>query len=131
MLAACITLMDAAGIAHDDLATVFFSGAFGTYIDKENAVTIGLIPEVPLKRVRNLGNGAVTGANQALVSRERRNALDRIARTITYIELNADPGFMDRYTQSCFLPHTDLSLFPTVQRVLKECRLRRGAQWQG
>jgi uncharacterized 2Fe-2S/4Fe-4S cluster protein (DUF4445 family) len=131
VLAACITLMDAAGIAHDDLATVFFSGAFGTYIDKENAVTIGLIPEVPLKRVRNLGNGAVTGANQALVSRERRNALDRIARTITYIELNADPGFMDRYTQSCFLPHTDLSLFPTVQRVLEECRLRRGAQWQG
>ncbi|HDR73667.1 MAG TPA: DUF4445 domain-containing protein [Methanoculleus sp.] len=126
ILGACMTLMDAAGITREDLAGIYFSGAFGNYLNKENAIAVGLIPEVPLDAVKNIGNGAITGANLALISRDRRRNLDRIAQQITYIELNAEPSFMDQYTSSCFLPHTDLSLFPGVQRVLDECRIRYG-----
>jgi uncharacterized 2Fe-2S/4Fe-4S cluster protein (DUF4445 family) len=123
--AACITLMKAAGVTHDDIATIYFSGAFGNYINKTNAITIGLIPEISIGRIKNIGNGAVTGANIALIDRKKRKMLDDIATKIAYIELNAEPAFMDEYTSSTFLPHTDLSLFPRVQKMLDECRLRR------
>ena len=125
--AACTTLMNAAGINRDEITGIYFSGAFGNYLSKENAITIGLIPEVPLPRIHNIGNGAITGANIALINRKKRKILDEIAQKITYIELNAEPSFMDQYTSSCFLPHTDLSLFPEVQKMLDECRIRRGS----
>ena len=125
--AACTTLMNAAGITRDDINGIYFSGAFGNYLSKENAITTGLIPEVPIPLIHNIGNGAITGANIALINRKKRKILDDIAQRITYIELNAEPSFMDQYTSSCFLPHTDLSLFPEVQKMLDECRIRRGS----
>ncbi|BBL67730.1 ASKHA domain-containing protein [Methanoculleus chikugoensis] len=129
--AACMTLLDAAGLAPGDISRVCFSGAFGNYLNKENAVTIGLIPEIPPECIENIGNGAITGANIALVDRRRRKELDGLARRITYIELNADPSFMDRYTSSCFLPHTDIALFPHVQQTLEACRAKQGVRsWQ-
>ncbi|MDK2889403.1 MAG: hypothetical protein PWR21_34 [Methanoculleus sp.] len=128
---ACMTLLDAAGLAPGDISRICFSGAFGNYLNKESAVTVGLIPETPLERVENIGNGAITGANIALVNRRRRKELDELAQRITYIELNADPSFMDRYTSSCFLPHTDFTLFPHVQQMLEACRARQGVRsWQ-
>ena len=128
---ACMTLLDAAGLMPGDIGRVCFAGAFGNYLNKENAITIGLIPEISLERVENIGNGAITGANIALLDRKRRKELDAIARKITYIELNAEPSFMDRYTSSCFLPHTDFTLFPHVQQTLEACRARQGVRsWQ-
>jgi uncharacterized 2Fe-2S/4Fe-4S cluster protein (DUF4445 family) len=125
ILAACITLMKQAGITRQEIATIYFSGAFGNYINKENAIIIGLIPEVPIDRIQTIGNGAIEGANIALINRKKRKVLDDIARGIAYIELNAEPAFMDEYTGSAFLPHTDLSLFPMVEKMLDECRIRR------
>lgn len=125
ILAACITLMKQAGITRQEIARIYFSGAFGNYINKENAIIIGLIPEVPIDRIHTIGNGAIEGANIALINRKKRKVLDDIARGIAYIELNAEPAFMDEYTGSAFLPHTDLSLFPMVEKMLDECRIRR------
>jgi uncharacterized 2Fe-2S/4Fe-4S cluster protein (DUF4445 family) len=125
ILAACITLMKQAGITRSGIDRIYFSGAFGNYISKENAITIGLIPEVPLERIRTIGNGAIEGANIALINRKKRKVLDEIAKNIAYIELNAEPAFMDEYTGSAFLPHTDLSLFPMVEKMLDQCRIRR------
>jgi uncharacterized 2Fe-2S/4Fe-4S cluster protein (DUF4445 family) len=124
--AACITLMKEAGVSRHDIATIYFAGAFGNYLNKKNATTIGLIPEIPYDHIKNIGNGAVTGANIALINRRKRKTLDEIALKIAYIELNAEPAFMDEYTSSTFLPHTDLSLFPQVQKMLDACRLLRG-----
>ena len=126
ILAACSTLMNEAGITRNEITHIYFSGAFGNYINKENAVIIGLIPEVPQERIENIGNGAIEGANIALVNRRKRKLLDEIAKKIAYIELNAKPSFMDEYTSSTFLPHTDLSKFPLVEQILNECRIRRG-----
>jgi uncharacterized 2Fe-2S/4Fe-4S cluster protein (DUF4445 family) len=124
--AACVTLMKEAGVTRHDIFTIYFAGAFGNYLDKKNATIIGLIPEIELDRIKNIGNGAVTGANLALINRRERKTLDEIAKKIAYIELNAEPSFMDDYTSSTFLPHTDLSLFPMVQKLIESCRLRKG-----
>ncbi len=124
--AACVTLMKEAGISRHEITTIYFAGAFGNYLDKKNATTIGLIPEIDINQIHNLGNGAVVGANIALVNRRVRKQLDEIAHKIGYIELNAENAFMDEYTSSSFLPHTDLSLFPDVQKMLETCRLRKG-----
>jgi uncharacterized 2Fe-2S/4Fe-4S cluster protein (DUF4445 family) len=124
--AACVTLMKEAGVTRHDIFTLYFAGAFGNYLDKKNATIIGLIPEIELDQIKNIGNGAVTGANLALINRRERKTLDEIAKKIAYIELNAEPSFMDEYTSSTFLPHTDLSLFPMVQKLIESCRLRKG-----
>lgn len=123
--AACVTLMKEAGVTHKDIATIYFAGAFGNYLDKKNATIIGLIPEIDLNNIRNIGNGAVTGANIALINRRARKTLDDIAYRIAYIELNAESSFMDEYTGSTFLPHTDFSLFPGVEKLLESCRIRK------
>jgi uncharacterized 2Fe-2S/4Fe-4S cluster protein (DUF4445 family) len=117
--------MNQAGIGREAISRIYFSGAFGNYINKDHAITIGLIPEIPVDRVITIGNGAIAGANIALLNRRKKRVLDEIARKIAYIELNADPSFMDEYTRSCFLPHTDLFLFPGVEKMLNQCRIRR------
>ena len=124
--AACVTLMREAGVTRYDIATIYFAGAFGNYLNKKNATIIGMIPETDIDRIKNIGNGAVRGANLALINRRERKVLDEIAGKIGYIELNAEPSFMDDYTSSTFLPHTDLSLFPMVQALLESCKLRKG-----
>ncbi|MDD1712253.1 MAG: ATP-binding protein, partial [Methanoregulaceae archaeon] len=124
--AACVTLMKQAGVTYKEVSTIYFAGAFGNYLDKKNATTIGLIPEITIGQIKNIGNGAIAGANIALVNRRARKTLDEIAYRIAYIELNAESSFMDEYTSSTFLPHTDLTLFPMVQEMLEACRIRRG-----
>jgi len=124
--AACVTLMKEAGVTRHEIATIYVAGAFGNYLDKKNATIIGLIPEIDADRIKNIGNGAVTGANLALINRRERKTLDVIASRIAYIELNAEPSFMDEYTSSTFLPHTDFTLFPMVQKLIETCRLRKG-----
>lgn len=123
--AACLTLMKEAGVSRHEITTIYFAGAFGNYIDKKNATIIGLIPEIPFEQIKNMGNGAVAGANIALINRRTRKTLDDIAYKIAYIELNAENAFMDEYTSSTFLPHTDLSLFPMVEKLVDSCRLRK------
>jgi uncharacterized 2Fe-2S/4Fe-4S cluster protein (DUF4445 family) len=123
--AASVTLMKAAGVTRKDIVTLYVAGAFGNYLDKKNATIIGLFPEIDIERIINIGNGAVTGANLALNNRKERKTLDTLASRIAYIELNAEPSFMDDYTSSTFLPHTDLTLFPRVQKILETCRIRK------
>jgi uncharacterized 2Fe-2S/4Fe-4S cluster protein (DUF4445 family) len=123
--AACLSLMKEAGVTHNEISTIYFAGAFGNYLDKKNATIIGLIPEIAIDQIINIGNGAVAGANIALINRRARKTLDDIAYKIAYIELNAEKSFMDEYTGSTFLPHTDLTLFPGVQKLLESCRTRR------
>jgi uncharacterized 2Fe-2S/4Fe-4S cluster protein (DUF4445 family) len=124
--AACVTLMKQAGVSRYEISSIYVAGAFGNYLDKKNATIIGLIPEIDADRIKNIGNGAVTGANLALINRRERKTLDEIASRIAYIELNAEPSFMGEYTSSTFLPHTDFTLFPMVQKLIETCRLRKG-----
>jgi uncharacterized 2Fe-2S/4Fe-4S cluster protein (DUF4445 family) len=93
-------------------------GSFGKYINVEKAVQIGLLPDLPWERILFLGNTAVRGAYLALLDYQSRARVKEIATRMTYIELSADNTFYEAFTLALFLPHTDLSRFPSVQAAL-------------
>jgi uncharacterized 2Fe-2S/4Fe-4S cluster protein (DUF4445 family) len=113
------TLLDSLGLDASSVEQVLVAGAFGNYLDAESAVLIGLLPDVPLDRIRFVGNTAVAGARMALLGREARRRMEELAGRMTNFELSVVPGYMDRYVSGLFLPHTDLRLFPSVAEKLE------------
>ncbi|MBM4422198.1 MAG: DUF4445 domain-containing protein [Chloroflexi bacterium] len=107
-------LAQSVGVDLADVQRVLIGGAFGKYINVEKAVQIGLLPDMPWDRFSFLGNTAVMGAYTALLSRDARAKIKDIAQKMTYIELSADNTFYDAFTSALFLPHTEMSRFPTV-----------------
>jgi uncharacterized 2Fe-2S/4Fe-4S cluster protein (DUF4445 family) len=105
------------GVDLADVQQVLIGGAFGKYINVENAITIGLLPDLPWERFHFLGNTSVLGAYWGLVSSEARDSIQAIAQKLTYVELSADNTFYDAFTAAMFLPHTDITRFPSVQEV--------------
>jgi uncharacterized 2Fe-2S/4Fe-4S cluster protein (DUF4445 family) len=108
-------LLTHAGIGIGEIDRVYIAGGFGRFLNLEDAITIGLIPDLPRSRFSYLGNSSLAGASKALVSGECRERMSKLARSMTYVELNTNPAYMDQYTSALFLPHTDSSLFPSVQ----------------
>ena len=113
-------LVQSVGLSFADIQTVYIAGAFGNRLDVANCVAIGLLPDVPPNRIRFIGNGSVAGAKLAMLSRPMLEELYRMRERITYQELMVDPAYMERFTSACFLPHTDLSRFPTVMARLAQ-----------
>jgi len=107
------------GLTIADVEQVFIGGAFGQYINIEKAIQIGLLPDAPWETFHYLGNTSVRGAYLALLSREAREQVTNVANMMTYLELSADNSFFDEFNAAMFLPHTDESLFPTVQQRLE------------
>lgn len=103
------------GLEFSSIKKFFIAGGFGTYLDIENAVRIGLLPDLERKKFSFIGNSSLAGARQMLLSYEASTRADDIARKITYFELSVDPAYMDEYMASLFFPHTDLGKFPTVK----------------
>ncbi len=94
------TLMERLNIEPHDLSAVVLAGAFGNYMRKQSAIAAGLIPNVPLSKVRSVGNAAGEGAKLALLSTDERSEADRIARSIEYIELTTDSGFQEKFAEA-------------------------------
>ncbi|MHB1456823.1 MAG: ASKHA domain-containing protein [Armatimonadota bacterium] len=125
---ACDCLLDIAGLQFTDLQNIYISGGFGNYLDPGKAITIGLLPDVPLDTFQYMGNGSAQGARMILLSKQARAEGETIAANMTYIELSTSTKFMNEYTSSLFLPHTDIERFPSVKlqlsKVQKEpCKL--------
>ncbi len=112
-------LAQSVGLELDAVERFLIGGSFGQYINIEKAVQIGLLPDLPWERFEFLGNTAVKGAALALLSRDARAEVAAIASRMTYLELSADNTFYDAFTNALFLPHTDLSIFPSVARLLE------------
>jgi uncharacterized 2Fe-2S/4Fe-4S cluster protein (DUF4445 family) len=110
-------LAQSVGVDLADVQKLLIGGAFGKYINVEKAVQIGLLPDMPWDRFHFLGNTSVMGAYMALLSREARAQIRAIAEKMTYIELSADNTFYDAFTSALFLPHTEMSRFPTVAAI--------------
>jgi len=94
-----------------DVKKIFIAGGFGTSLDIDSAIKIGLLPELDRKKFVFIGNSALSGARQMLLSAQATKAAEEIARKITYFELSVDPGYMDEYMAALFFPHTDLNRF--------------------
>ena len=93
-------LMAEFGITPDDLDKIFLAGAFGNYINKESALTIGLIPPVALDKIESVGNAAGVGAQMALLSKPMREATDQIARKVKNLELSVHKDFQELFIRS-------------------------------
>ncbi|MBW1980908.1 MAG: DUF4445 domain-containing protein [Deltaproteobacteria bacterium] len=118
ILAAMRVLLSSVGMSFTDLEEIYVAGGFGNYLDVEKAILIGLLPDVPVDRVRFIGNSSLTGARMALLSRHAYSCASTLARQMTYFELSVDPTFYDEFVAALFLPHTDIDLFPTVKKIM-------------
>ncbi|MDD1755759.1 MAG: ASKHA domain-containing protein [Methanomassiliicoccales archaeon] len=107
-------LMERRGIEEKDLHGILLAGAFGNFVDPESARNIGLFPEVPLERIKGIGNAAGSGAKMALMSKRLRLKASALAKELTYVELAAQQDFEDRFYASLYFPHLDWSKFPEV-----------------
>jgi len=107
-------LADQVGVPLDAITEVLIGGSFGKYINVEKAVEIGLLPDMAWDRFKFLGNTSVKGAYLALLDKAARARVADIASRMTYIELSADNTFYEAFMAALFLPHTDLSRFPSV-----------------
>jgi uncharacterized 2Fe-2S/4Fe-4S cluster protein (DUF4445 family) len=96
-------LLEAQGLAEEKIGQVIIAGAFGTYIDVASAITVGMLPRLPLDRCRQVGNAAGMGAKLALISRSKRAEAQAIARRVGYIELAAVPQFAEIFAQAMYL----------------------------
>jgi uncharacterized 2Fe-2S/4Fe-4S cluster protein (DUF4445 family) len=110
------TLTRYVGVTFADLSTFFIAGTFGSFINPRSAITIGMIPDLPEPTYQSLGNSSLGGAAMVLTSRAALDAAASVRDRITYLELNVNQEFMNRFSAAKFLPHTDPAVFPSVRR---------------
>ena len=128
MYAGYVTLLQSVGLTVSNLEQVVIAGAFGSFIDVERAITIGLLPELPLDRFLFIGNGSLLGARLISFCNEMLDDGERIARMMTNVELSENSSFMDNYVAAMFLPHTHAEEFPGVTRRLAESQAHHSPQ---
>jgi uncharacterized 2Fe-2S/4Fe-4S cluster protein (DUF4445 family) len=119
IFSACSLLLKNIGLTLDRLDAVYIAGGFGQHLDVENAIRIGLLPDLDREKFHYLGNTSLSGAYLILLSERNRELVNAVAGKMTYVELNTEPGYMNEYTGSLFLPHTDAGLFPSVARFFE------------
>ena len=112
--AGCSVLAENVGLSLEEVDRVLVGGAFGEVLNVEQAIAIGMLPDLPRERFQFLGNTSIRGAYLALLSDEVRAQIDSVAKRMTYVELSADRGFFDAFNAAMFLPHTDEAQFPSV-----------------
>jgi uncharacterized 2Fe-2S/4Fe-4S cluster protein (DUF4445 family) len=116
--AGCKTLVEEVGLQITDLEQVILAGAFGSFIDLDSAMTVGLLPEVDPDKILYVGNGSMLGAWMNALSNHIRRDVVEVVRKMTSFELSEVNSFKDQFIASLFLPHTDMSLFPNVNERL-------------
>ena len=93
-------LLFEAGLAVEDLDEVLLAGAFGNYIRKESARSIGLLPGLALEKITSIGNAAGRGARMALVSKSERERAFALPGLVEHVELSARPDFQDAFVKA-------------------------------
>ncbi len=118
-------LLEKVGLPQEMVERIYVAGGFGNYLNVENAIFIGLLPDLPRERYSFVGNTSLTGARLALLSYPAYMKAREIASKMTYIDLSTDPAYMDRFMASLFLPHTDIDLFPSLKNKLESTRKKK------
>ncbi|MCK4318686.1 DUF4445 domain-containing protein, partial [Candidatus Bathyarchaeota archaeon] len=114
------------GVKPSEITHIYMAGAFGTYINRESAVNVGMIPEFNTLDIQQVGNAAGTGARMALLSRGVREEARTISRRVEYIELATITEYNQAFMDALLLPHRDLNLFPETVKKLGSARLQYG-----
>ncbi len=113
--AGCQTLIKSIGASCQDIEQAIVAGTFGSNIDIEKAITIGLLPDLDRNKFIFIGNGSLLGARLTAYSSELVDKGQQIAGMMTNIELSDNADFMGNYIAALFLPHTNIDYFPSVK----------------
>ena len=127
----CKTLLEEVGIGFRDIDRIVLAGGFGSYIDLEKAMTIGLLPEIDPDKFTYIGNGSLIGATICCLANHIRKDVVEITRRMTNFELSETASYMNNYMASLFLPHTDMSKFPRIKQRLEARKLMKGKNFEG
>jgi uncharacterized 2Fe-2S/4Fe-4S cluster protein (DUF4445 family) len=107
------SLLKEVSLTVSDLERIYIAGNFGAHLDIENAIALGLLPDLARDKFEFIGNASLRGAYFILTSQEYRLKAKKLAQKITNIELSTLSGYTEEFIAACFLPHTDLHLFPS------------------
>jgi len=116
----CMTLLEEVGLTVHDLQRVILAGGFGSYVDLEKAITIGLLPEMDLDKITFIGNGSLLGAKMSCLTNRIRRDVVEVTKKMTNFELSETGSYMENYIAALFLPHTDMNNFPKVKARFEE-----------
>jgi len=114
MYAGCQTLIKSVGLTCRDLEQVIIAGAFGSSLNIDKSIAIGLFPDIPRDRFIYIGNGSLLGARLTCFSTDMLDEGERVVRMMTNFELSENADFMNNYIAALFLPHTNADEFPSV-----------------
>lgn len=103
----------------EEVSEVILAGAFGTYIDRENALVLGMIPDCPPEKIRAVGNAAGDGAKLALLNIDKRLEAGQIAKRVKFVETTLEADFQSRFAEAIAFPHARDS-FPNLEEVLRK-----------
>lgn len=99
----CKLMMRRMGV--EKLAKVKIAGAFGTHVDREKALIMGLFPDCEIEKIVSVGNAAGDGARAALLNRAKREEANWVSRNVEYIELTVEPDFQEQFMKAMQIPH--------------------------
>ena len=119
MYSGYMTLLSEVGMNIRDIEQIILAGGFGSYVDLEKAMIIGLLPEMDPARVTYVGNGSLMGAKMSSLTNRIRKDVVEVTRKMTNFELSETTSYMDNYVAALFLPHTDLNQFPKLKERLE------------
>ncbi|MCX7715978.1 MAG: ASKHA domain-containing protein, partial [Endomicrobia bacterium] len=112
------TLLKYLNLKFGDIKKIYISGGFGRYIDIKKAQVLGLLPDIEEEKFVISGNTSLLGGVLFLLSGKARERIYKVQQKMAYIDLSSLPVYMNDYSSSLFIPHTDLSLFPNVVKYL-------------
>ena len=115
----CMTLLEEIGFSMDMIERIILAGGFGSYIDLEKAMTIGLLPEIDPERVVFIGNGSLMGARMSSLTNRIRQDVVEVTGKMTNFELSETASYMDHYVAAMFIPHTEIEKFPRVKERME------------
>jgi len=118
----CMTLLEEVGLKMSDIDSIYLAGGFGSYVDLEKAMVIGLLPEIDHDRIRFIGNGSLMGARMSSLTNRIRKDVVEVTKRMTNFELSETASFMNNYVAALFLPHTDMDQFPKIKARLEARR---------
>ena len=118
----CITLLEEVGMSITDIDHVYLAGGFGSYVDLEKAMVIGLLPEMNHDKITFIGNGSLMGAQMSSLTNRIRKDVVEVTGKMTNFELSETISYMDNYISALFLPHTDIDQFPKLKARLEARR---------
>jgi uncharacterized 2Fe-2S/4Fe-4S cluster protein (DUF4445 family) len=113
-----VIVKNTAGLEFEDLQKFYVAGTFGSFINPLSAISIGMLPDIPIKTFEVLGNSSLGGAKILLKDPDAFERIMKIRQSITYIELNVNQEFMNMFAGAKFYPHTDQSLFPSLKNMI-------------